>query len=1461
MAKLTNEITVDVGDFVKGLTLAEKRTIELGEELRALEKQKLGDGFKQFNTQAGIANKRVSELENALKSALASGDSGAIDGLLADLNKAKAEADEFAASAARIDEEFKKLTGTVEESTASTGGFFAGLQEKVGGLGKIGEAASGGLGGVLSALPIPQLAAAGAAITAVGAAIGTVVAAGREANEALKNLQVQTGLTGADLEKLEDQASIAFQKGLGENVAESITLIGEFRNRLQGVVPDDFLGEAAARTDALAKSLGVETPALLTGAAQIAKQFGISYDDALNQVAAASQSGVADVEGLLDTFNEFSANAAEAGISADGFRSMLQKAADAGIKDLAKIGDGVKELNNRIKSGDLAAGVAQVAGPIGETLQGITQLAEQGVITAEEAARQSVAAIEEARAAGEINEATRGELFTLFGGSIAEDLGSDLYAKVYGAPLPTDEITAQADKAGQLIDQRLAQQDPIQKLERAFTDTITDIGKGLVSFYEEFVAPIINPIVDGFLRIKQAVSDALGGDALGEFSGIFETLQQIITNVIDVALNPFITAIELVFGAISDLFAEFADATKPVREAFTNLAGEGDNVGGIFDTIRNVTSALAKVIKTVLTVAIKVLLLPLRATFAVVGGLINLASDLIDGVVSTAKAVRDWALSFDFVREAIAGVAEFVTDLSNKIGGLVSSIGSALGLVEEGSEASADAAKSAADNTKAWQAAVTGLIKANQLNDDAIKALADKYEVAEDVIRDFANANRAAILTAAGDVNQLADNFNNALAAAQANVTKYLAAVAGGAKQFTAEARKAQAQARALEAAQDRAAFAIDPVRQKQVAQQRAAAAAETLRVQRELTAGLIADARERETELLRIQQEAAAKTLEEQIALQKAVISAGGAGGPEAQAALAELLEQQKQLVLTQERERVTLEGQFAEERLNNLISAEQRARDAVAAINEQTLTILERQFASFDLTGDTLAKIIDARTKQITSAAEAEVRGLVESLPQFTKGLEAIFAQVQAGLINEDQAKEQIDALRRTIEEGLLAGELPGADLIAQQIKAIRDGAALASSDAARETARAFRDAGIAQTRSDIIRGIEEQVAALEDQRDILLQNLDLTQEQRAEIEQGFAKAIDKVRTGELRGFQDTIVGISGALREFKVELDAEDAAEQANQLAEQAEAINDALRAGEITYQEALDRLAQLEAASVDTQSVIAQAATQALQQVAASTQAQATASLDYFNQVQADIVKVSNDTTLTAEQRNNQLDALNNKLEQSTSDVYAKVGAAAAGAFASAVVSGENAFKSLVLVALDSLQALVPVLTAQIFGINAASPNPANVATFGAAGLAAAAATTAILQGLVAAARAAVSGGFKEGGYTGNGGVNEVAGVVHGREFVVNARATSKYRDVLEAMNSGRPLDLIAKEKSGTFVDINGGLSTVASIMADVRDRLDRIPDQALMKQQMGVDIALDDRLYERQRFRKQVRGLR
>ncbi|NKF23064.1 hypothetical protein [Solimonas marina] len=73
--------------------------------------------------------------------------------------------------------------------------------------------------------------------------------------------------------------------------------------------------------------------------------------------------------------------------------------------------------------------------------------------------------------------------------------------------------------------------------------------------------------------------------------------------------------------------------------------------------------------------------------------------------------------------------------------------------------------------------------------------------------------------------------------------------------------------------------------------------------------------------------------------------------------------------------------------------------------------------------------------------------------------------------------------------------------------------------------------------------------------------------------------------------------------------------------------------------------------------------------------------------------------------------------------------------------------------------------------------AAAPPPLNFVLAGAVGVAQAV-NVAKISGV----------GFESGGYTGDFGTKQVAGVVHGREFVVNAAATARYRGVLEAMNS-------------------------------------------------------------------------
>ncbi|GAA4758779.1 tape measure protein [Gordonia alkaliphila] len=66
------------------------------------------------------------------------------------------------------------------------------------------------------------------------------------------------------------------------------------------------------------------------------------------------------------------------------------------------------------------------------------------------------------------------------------------------------------------------------------------------------------------------------------------------------------------------------------------------------------------------------------------------------------------------------------------------------------------------------------------------------------------------------------------------------------------------------------------------------------------------------------------------------------------------------------------------------------------------------------------------------------------------------------------------------------------------------------------------------------------------------------------------------------------------------------------------------------------------------------------------------------------------------------------------------------------------------------------------------------------------------------------------GYKTGGYTGNAfGVDDVAGVVHGQEFVINAAATRQWRPALEAINAGATpaaADRGQRQQRGAFAPV-------------------------------------------------------
>lgn len=122
--------------------------------------------------------------------------------------------------------------------------------------------------------------------------------------------------------------------------------------------------------------------------------------------------------------------------------------------------------------------------------------------------------------------------------------------------------------------------------------------------------------------------------------------------------------------------------------------------------------------------------------------------------------------------------------------------------------------------------------------------------------------------------------------------------------------------------------------------------------------------------------------------------------------------------------------------------------------------------------------------------------------------------------------------------------------------------------------------------------------------------------------------------------------------------------------------------------------------------------------------------------------------------------------------------------------------------------QTAQAAIGATGAAMGAATAAAWAPAaaavSLATFGAnAGPAMAGIAT--TYALTTALSAVKVPGFREGGYTGNVGRGDVAGVVHGQEFVVNAAATREHLGLLEALNAGR----IPGYMSGGYVRKAGG----------------------------------------------------
>jgi len=586
------------------------------------------------------------------------------------------------------------------------------------------------------------------------------------------------------------------------------------------------------------------------------------------------------------------------------------------------------------------------------------------------------------------------------------------------------------------------------------------------------------------------------------------------------------------------------------------------------------------------------------------------------------------------------------------------------------------------------------------------------------------------------------------------------------------------------------------------------------------------------------------------------------------------------------QAKKRIEIEQKYAiaaiEEQRKQLKSTGELRTAEEAVINKRIEILREEN-------GRKIAEIeAKARAQQLKSEEEQQKK-LDDITAKFAaQRVERLKAQLAAG--NAGVANELLSAQRAVIEGSLSEG----IDAIIEQTPAYKE----AIEKLAQQLQLGLIDpatfkASAAEARQRIFQ--ELQSLPSDTSNVYALQIRAAYQQSADEIAKGTADIVAQIRQQQVKQageiFADSLRGIGEALRSVDFATIYGEAADKAAALNEEQEKLIENLQDGTATYQESVDQLANLQSQQEQTASATATAISQAFQAIADQ---QAQAAQDGINTVNAALerrkeiakqeidleklkaaeVKALQDQGIKdkevyeaalkaieekyAQDRAN-LKKEDEKLAKESAEVQDaalnQIAVSAGAAFASLVAGGESAGEALKKVVGSTVSALLDLYTPSIVALfSSVIPPP-----FGQiAGLAAVQALKALLQSALS--------GFEEGGYTGNGGTKQVAGVVHGQEFVMTAETTRKNRALLEHLHSGKSLEsfpalqkMLADNQISTIPVTE--LQLMRSELSAIRQRLDSMPNGIQGNMGVDVQVGMDTYLYERDRSRMIARKLR
>lgn len=556
------------------------------------EQERLGSNTQRLEKLFAATGKSVDDYADVLGSRLTS----AIKGGYASADQLQSAFGKVAKSAANSKEELQALVEVVDDVDSAAK---KSKGETLMQVAELSDALQNTMGQAAATVGKSFAGVTAGAAAAATATTGLLARLGDGFNKAVNQIGASTGATGKDLKQLGQIAQAVYSHNFGdslEDVADGISVVRQ-TTQLMG----KELQAATEAGFALRDTFGYDLAESARTASSLMKNFQIDAEKAYNIIAVGAQNGADQNGDLLDTLNEYSAQYAALGLSADQFVNGLISGAKAGVFSIDKVGDAVKEFNIRAKDGSKSTTGAFATLKLNATKT--MQAFASGGDTAQRAFFQVVRALESMKDPVAKNQTA----VALFGtqyedleqtvlpvlasmedsstqaydalGQINkvkyDDLGSameGLKRTIEGALLPSaSKITS-----GPLMDAMEALQEMAQKLAK-------NIKAGKYDSFFAGIADGINGVVkmlpkigDGVQKLAPVVSKVAGGavDFLGAAVDNIDLVVAAVAGIgTAVAALKILTFIGNVTKAIQTLGAAFTLSTGPIGLAVLAISG------------------------------------------------------------------------------------------------------------------------------------------------------------------------------------------------------------------------------------------------------------------------------------------------------------------------------------------------------------------------------------------------------------------------------------------------------------------------------------------------------------------------------------------------------------------------------------------------------------------------------------------------------------------------------------------------------------------------------------------------------------------------------------------------------------------------------------------------------------------------------------------------------------------------